>query len=86
MNIDVLGEEHIIDKNFYDEFNENLFHSFVAYDILETHMEGGRQGAGQQSTQRMVVVNPMRNLPKFSSETPEPADNHLGAFDENLTV
>ena len=31
-------------------------------------MEGGRQGTGQQEPQRMVVVDPMRNLPKFSGE------------------
>ena len=28
-------------------------------------MECARQGAGQQGPQRMVVVDPMRNLPKF---------------------
>ena len=75
MNIDEPGEEHIIDKDFHGEFDENLFQDLVAYDILDPdlniynpNMEGVRQGAGQQGPQRMVVVDPMRNLPNFSGE------------------
>ena len=49
-------------------------------------MEGGRQGAGQQGLQRMVVVDPMRNLPKFSHEKTESADNHLDVFDDYLEI
>ena len=49
-------------------------------------MEGGRQDAGQQGPQRMVVVEPMRNLPKFSSEKTESADNHLNAFGDYLEI
>ena len=43
-------------------------------------MEDGRQGAGQQGSQRMVVVDTMRNLQKFFGEKTESADNHLDAF------
>ena len=49
-------------------------------------MEGGRQGAGQQGPQRMLVVDPMRNLPKFSGEKTESAENHLDAFDDYLKI
>ena len=49
-------------------------------------MEGGRQGAGQQGPQRMVVVDCMRTLPKFSVEETESADNHLDAFDDYLEI
>ena len=45
-------------------------------------MEGGRQGAGQEGPQRMVFVDPKRNLPKFPGEKTEKADNHLVAFDD----
>ena len=41
-------------------------------------MEGGRQGAGQQGPQRMLAVDPVRNLP---GEKTESADNHFDAFD-----
>ena len=34
----------------------------------------------------MVVVDPMRNLPKFSGEKTESADNHLDAFDDYLEI
>ena len=34
----------------------------------------------------MVVVVPMRNLPKFSGEKTELADNHLNAFDDYLEM
>ena len=37
-------------------------------NIVNPNMEGARQGASQQGPQRMVVVDLMRNLPKFSSE------------------
>ena len=50
------------------------------------NMEGAKQGAGQQEPQRMVVVDPMRNLPKFSGEKTESADNHLDAFDDYLEI
>ena len=50
MNIDEPGEEHILDEDFHVEFDENLFHSLEAYDILDPdinqnspNMEGGRQ-------------------------------------------
>ena len=49
-------------------------------------MEGGRQGAGQQGPQWMVVVDPMWNLPKFSGEKTESADNHHDAFDDYLEL
>ena len=49
-------------------------------------MEGARQGAGQQGPQRMVVVDPMRNLPKIAGEKTESADNHLDAFDDYLEI
>ena len=90
MNIDEPGEEHIIDEDFHGEFDENLFQDLVADDILDPdlnldipNMEGVRQGAGQQGPQRMVVVDPMRNLPKFSGEKSASADNHLDAFDDH---
>ena len=93
MNINEPGEEHIIEENFHDEFDENLFQDLVADDILDPdlnidnpNMEGARQGAGQQGPQRMVVVDPMRNLSKFSSEKTESADNHLDAYDDYLEI
>ena len=93
MNIDEPGKEHITCEDFYGEFDENFFQGLVADDILDPdlninnpNMEGGRQGAGQQGPQRMVVVDPMRNLPKFSGEKTESADNHLDAFDDYLEI
>ena len=87
MNINEPGEEHIIDVDFHGEFDENLFQDLAADDILDPdlninnpNMEGGRQGAGQPGLQRMVVVDPMRNLPKFSDEKTESADNHLNEY------
>ena len=75
MNIDEPVEEHIIAEDFHGAFDENLFQDLVADDILDPdlnidnpNMQGARQGAGQQGPQRMVVVDPMRNLPKFSGE------------------
>ena len=75
MNIDELGEENIIDDDFHGEFGENLLQDLVADDIVDpdlnidnSNMEGARQGAGQQGPQRMVVVDPMRKVPKFSGE------------------
>ena len=75
MNIDEPGEECIIDDDFHSKFDGNLFQDLVVDDILDPHlnidnpnMEGARQGAGQQGSQRMVVVDPMRNLPKISGE------------------
>ena len=66
MNIDEPGQEQVIDEDFYGEFNESLFQDLVADDILgpdlsinNPNMECGRQGPGQQSPQRMVVVDPM---------------------------
>ena len=47
-------------------------------------MEGGRAPAGQQSSQRIVVVDPMRNLSKFSGEKIESADDYLDPFDDYL--
>ena len=49
-------------------------------------MEGSRQCAGQQSPQGMVVVDPMRNLPNFSGEKTESADNDLAIFDGYLEM
>ena len=49
-------------------------------------MEGGRQGAGQQDPQRMVVVDLMRNLPKFSGDKMESAESHLVASDDYLKI
>ena len=72
MNIDEAGEEHITDEGFHGEFDENLFQDLVADDILDPdlnihnpNMAGARQGGGQLRPQRMVVVDSMRNLPKF---------------------
>ena len=93
MNIDEPGDEHIIDEDFHGAFDENLFHELVIDDILVDdlninipNMEGARHGAGQQGPQRMVVVDPMKNLPKFSGEKTESADNHLDAFDDYLEI
>ena len=93
MNIDEPGEEHIIDEDFHGEFDETLFQDLVVDDIVDPdlnidipNMEGARQGAGQQGPQRMVVVDPMRNLLKFSGEKTESADNHLDAFDDYLEI
>ena len=49
-------------------------------------MEGPREGAGQHGPQRMVAIDPMRNLPKFSGEKTESADNNLDAFDDCLEI
>ena len=93
MNIDEPGEEHIIDEDFHGEFDENLLQDLVADDIVDPdlnidipNMEGTRQGAGQQGLQRMVVGDPMRNLPKFSGKKTESADNHLDVFDDYLGI
>ena len=88
MNIDEPGDEHIIDEDFHGAFDENLFNELVVDDILVgdlnidiPNMIGDRQGP-----QRMVVVDPMKNLPKFSGEKTESADNHLDAFDDYLEI
>ena len=91
MNIDEPGEEHIIDEDFHSEFDENLLQDLVANDIVVpdlniSNMEGARQDAGKQRPQRMMVVDSMRNSPKFSGEKTEPADNHLGVFDNSLEI
>ena len=93
MKIDEPGEQHIIDEDFHGEFDENLFQDLAANDILDPslninnpNMEGGRQGAGQKGPQRMMVIDPMRNLTKFSGEKTESADNHLDAFDDDLEI
>ena len=63
----------------------------VADDILgpdvnknNPNIKGSRQDVGQHSPQRMVAVDPMRNLPKDSGVKTESADNHLGAL--NLMI
>ena len=93
MNIDEPGEKPIIDEDFHGEFGENLFQDLGAVynldpdlNIVNPNMEGVRQGAGQQGPQRMVVVDPMRNLPKFSGEKTESADNYLDTFDNYLEI
>ena len=93
MNIEEPGKEHIINEDFLSEFDENVFHDLVADDILDpktnhnnSNMEGGRQSAGQQGPQRMVVADPMRNVPKFSGEKTESVENHLDAFDDYLEI
>ena len=93
MHIDEPGEEHIIDEDFHGEFDENLLQDLVPDDIVDPdlnidipNMEGTRQGAGQQGPQRIMVVDPMRNSPKFSGEKTESADNHLDAFDDYLEI
>ena len=93
MNIDEPGEEHIMDEDFHGEFDVNLFQDLVADDIFypdlnidNPNMEDIRQGAGQQGPQGMVVVDPVRNLPKFSGKKTESADNHLDAFDGYLEI
>ena len=86
MNIDEPGEEHIIDEDLHAEFDENddIFNPDL--NIKNPNMEGDREDAGQQGPQRMVVIDPMRNLPKFSGEKTESADNHLDAFDDYLEI
>ena len=93
MNLHVPGEEYIIDEDFHGVFDENAFHNLVADNNLgpdidqnNPTMEGGRQGAGQQDPQRMVVVDFMRNVPKFSGKKSESADNYLVAFDDYLEI
>ena len=48
-------------------FMKTLFQDLVTNDILDPDC---------------VVVDPMRNLPKFSGEKIESTDNHLDAFDD----
>ena len=93
MNIGKPGEEQIINEDFHGKFDGHLFQDLVADEILHPNlninnpnMEGGTQSEGQHSPQRMMVVNPMRNLPKFSGEKTESADNHLDAFDDYLEI
>ena len=87
------GEEYVIDEDFHGDSDEKLLHDLVADDILDlyanfnnSNMEGGRQGAGQQGPQRMVVVDPMRNLLTFSGEKTESADSHLDTFENYLVL
>ena len=93
MNIDEPGDEHIIDEDFHGEFDENLFQDLVVDDISDPdlnidipYMEGAREGTGQQGPQGMVVVDPIKNLSKFSGEKTESPDNHLDAFDDYLEI
>ena len=89
MKIDEPGEEHIIDEDCHEEFDESLFQDSVADDILDPDLNINNlnmEGAGHQGPQRMVVVDSMRNLPKFSGEKMESADNHLDAFNEYLEI
>ena len=93
MNIDEPSDEHIIDEDFHGEFDENIFQDLVADDIVDPdlnidipNMEGAMHDVGQQGPQRMVVVDPMRNLPKFSGEKTESADDHVDAFDDYLEI
>ena len=65
----------------------------MADDILDPdlnidnpNMEGARQVADQQGPQRMEVIDPMRNLPKFSGEKMESADNTFDAFDDYVEI
>ena len=92
MDIDEPVEEHIIDEDFLGEFDKNLVHVLVAGDIdpntnhNNPNMEGSRKSACQHGPQLMVVVDPMRNLPKFSGKKTESADNHFNAFDDYLDI
>ena len=93
MNIGEPGDEHNINEVSHGQFDENLFQDLVVDDILDPdlnidipNMEGAKQGAGQQGPQRMVVVDPMKTLPKFSGEKTESADNHLDAFNDYLEI
>ena len=59
----------------------------MADDILDPNLNinnPNMKGAGHQGPQRMVVVDPMKNLPKFSGEKTELTDNHLDAFADYL--
>ena len=88
MNIDEPGEEHI-DEDFHGEFDENVFQGLVADDILDPDLNinnPNMEGAGHQGPQRIVVVDPMRNLPKFSGEKTVSAYNHLDAFGDYLEI
>ena len=93
MNIDERGGEHIINEDFHGTFDENSFQDLVVDAILDPDlnidiptMEVARHGAGQQGPQRMVVVDPMKNLAKFPCKKTESADNHLVAFDDYLEI
>ena len=89
MNIYEPGEEHIIDEDFHGEFDENIFQDLVADDILDPDLNINNpdmEDAGHQGPQRMVVVDPMRNLTKYSGEKTGSADNHLDAFDNYLEI
>ena len=85
LTIDEPGEEHFIDEDFHGEFDENLFQDSVADVILDPDLNinnPNMEGTGHQGPQSMVVVDPVRNLPKFSGEKTEPVNNHLDAFDD----
>ena len=65
----------IINEGFHGEFDENLLQDLVVDDIADydlnidiLNMEGARQCAGQQGPPGRMIVDPMRNLPKFSGE------------------
>ena len=85
--------EHSIDKDFYGEFDENLFHELVLDNVLDPdkiqsnpNTKVGRAPSDQQGPQRLVVVRPMKNLSKFSYEKTELANNYLDAFDDYLEI
>ena len=88
MTLDGPGEEHIIDEDFHGAFDENLFQDLAADDILDPYINiNNPYMEGQQGPQRIVVVDPMKNLPRFSGEKTESADNHhLDAFDDYLVI
>ena len=93
MNIDEPREEHIIEEDVHSEFGESFFHNLVADYILDSdidqnnpNMVDSRQVAEQQGPQRMVVVCPMRNLPKFFCEKTESAGTHLDPFNDYLEI
>ena len=78
------------DEDFHGEFDEKLFHDLKADNIFDPdinqnipNMKGGRHGAGQLMSTKMVADS-MRNLLKFSREKTESANNHFHAFDDYL--
>ena len=83
----------MIYENCHGDYKKNISHDLVTDDILDPDinqnnlsMEDGKQGAGQQCSHRMVVVDPMRNLPTFSGQKTETADKQFDAFVDYLEI
>ena len=86
-------DEHIIIDDFHGVFEEILSHELIVDDIFDPvinpnnlKMKSGRAPPGLQGPQRMVVVDPMRNLSTFPGEKTKIADNHPDTFDDDLKI